>query len=485
MIYENIVIGSGLSALGCILGLVKNHKKVLCIDASNKDLENLGKENNKNVIFCKQGLPLRKIDKKFTKGKFFNPIEVMEKYFYGGLSNIWGANALRPLPNDFDEWPIPYSSLKPYFEKCETIMNISHFDDTLSEELGIDKKKFNNSKKNLFSDFIKNFLSNYKKKNNKFFHGLARLTLEEKCQISENSFFGCKDENIFNSKNEIKRLVKENKIEFKSNMILKKINLKNKKIELNFEGDQKTVITTNKLFLGTGPINTPRIILNSLKSKKSLIIKESQSFFIPCIYIGKNFDYKKKHHTLSQAQIVFNSKEKNKKNTYYEIKYDYKLINLILKKKYGFVNYLIPNFLKKRLFVITGFINSIESDFEGEIRNDKVKLKIIKKENIIHYNRKKILNELKTLEKNFSFIAIKPLLKFGLFGRGFHLGGSLPMKKKSFKKDILFTNPNGEFSAMRNVFIIDSSNFNNIPASGFSLTIMANAFRIAETSVND
>ena len=59
------------------------------------------------------------------------------------------------------------------------------------------------------------------------------------------------------------------------------------------------------------------------------------------------------------------------------------------------------------------------------------------------------------------------------------------MKKKSFKKDILFTNPNGEFSAMRNVFIIDSSNFNNIPASGFSLTIMANAFRIAETSVND
>ena len=35
---------------------------------------------------------------------------------------------------------------------------------------------------------------------------------------------------------------------------------------------------------------------------------------------------------------------------------------------------------------------------------------------------------------------------------------------------------------MKNLFIIDSSNFTNIPASGFSLTIMANAFRIADTS---
>ena len=59
------------------------------------------------------------------------------------------------------------------------------------------------------------------------------------------------------------------------------------------------------------------------------------------------------------------------------------------------------------------------------------------------------------------------------------------MKKTSLKKDDLFTNPNGEFSAMKNLFIIDSSNFTNIPASGFSLTIMANAFRIADTSCSN
>ena len=39
MLYDNIVIGSGISALGCILGLLKSKKKILCIDGS--DFTNL------------------------------------------------------------------------------------------------------------------------------------------------------------------------------------------------------------------------------------------------------------------------------------------------------------------------------------------------------------------------------------------------------------------------------------------------------------
>ena len=34
MLYDNVVIGSGISALGCILGLLKSKKKILCIDGS-------------------------------------------------------------------------------------------------------------------------------------------------------------------------------------------------------------------------------------------------------------------------------------------------------------------------------------------------------------------------------------------------------------------------------------------------------------------
>ena len=485
MIYDNIVVGTGLSALGCILGLIKNNKKVLCIDASTETSSNLGKEDNKKVVFCNQGLPLRKIHKKFSNNKFFHPVEIMDNYFYGGLSNLWGANALRPLPDDFNEWPLTYKALEPYLEKCEDVMNISHFDDKLSKELGIKANKFDTNKKKFFSNFIESFFSNNKTKNQNFIYGLARLTLENNCQISDNYFFGCNDKNIFNSKNEIKKLVEENKIKFLDNLVVKKIVHEGNNLKLIFSNNEASTILTKKLFLGAGPINTPRIVLNSSNNSQKIIIKESQPFFIPCFYFGNKFDNSKKHHTLSQAQIVFKNDEKNLNNTYYEIKYDKKLIDSIIKIKYSFLYYLIPSFLRKRLFVITGFINSKESSYSAEIERNVKEIKVIEKKDMIKKSKNKILKQLKILEKAFSFISLQPFLKFGLFGRGFHIGSGLPMKEGNIKELSLFTKPNGEVSSLKNVFIVDSSNFPNIPASGFSLTIMANAFRIGDVNSRD
>ena len=485
MIYDNVVIGTGLSALGCILGLIKNNKQVLCIDASNSNLNNLGKQDSKKVVFCNQGLPLRKINQKFVNNKFFHPVEIIDKYLFGGLSNLWGANALRPLPNDFNEWPLTYKILEPYLEKCETVMNISHFDDDLSKEFGIKKNEFNENKKKFFSEFIKSFFSSNVAKNKNFIYGLARLTLQDNCQISEESFFGCKDQNIFNSKDEIQKLVKEKKIKFIDNLIVKKIIYEGDNLRLLFSNNETSNILTKKLFLGAGPINTPKIVLNSSKNFKNMTISESQPFFIPCIFFGNKFDNKKMHHTLSQAQIIFKNDEANLNNTYYEIKYDEKLIDSIIKIKYSILFYLIPRFFKKRLFVITGFINSKESAYTAEIEKNIKELKIVEKKEMIKKSEKKILNQLKILEKAFSFISLRPLLKFGVFGRGFHLGSSLPMKEKGTKENDMFTKPSGEVSSLKNVFVVDSSNFPNIPASGFSLTIMANAFRIGDLNSSD
>ena len=119
MIYDNIVVGSGISALGCIVGLLKLKKKVLCIDGAEKYLESLKENENQEMIFCEQNLPLKNFSFQRKSKKFFNPIEVLESQSFGGLSNVWGANCLRLLKNDFDEWPISYDVLAKYYEICE------------------------------------------------------------------------------------------------------------------------------------------------------------------------------------------------------------------------------------------------------------------------------------------------------------------------------------------------------------------------------
>ena len=118
-----------------------------------------------------------------------------------------------------------------------------------------------------------------------------------------------------------------------------------------------------------------------------------------------------------------------------------------------------------------------------------MEIEIIKNKNNEKKIKFEIFNQLKILEKNFTFVTIKSFLKLGNFGRGFHLGGSIPMinddKINQMKSDDLYSKKNGEIAKYKNVFIIDSTNFTNIPAGSTSLTIMANALRIGAESSND
>ena len=489
MIYDNIVIGSGVSALGCILGLLKSKKKVLCIDGAHNQTTPFEKNRKQEMMFCKQNLPLKFFSFQRKSKKFFDPIEVLEHRSFGGLSNVWGANCLRLLKNDFDEWPISYDALSTHYETCEKIMNVSHFGDEISNELKISQDIIDNSKLSLFSNFIKSFFKKTKNSNG-FILGYARVALDSRCYKCSNCFFGCSDNYIFSTKNYLEKLINEKQIEYKKNLNLKKFIVKDKFIELEFENSNDTKIFTKKLFIGAGPIQTPRIIINSLKNKKDLNLKESQSFFIPCIYTGKNFNDDLGHQTLTQAQIIFKNNIKYKLgNIYYEIKYDQKLINLILKIKFGLLSKLIPNFFKKRIFVITGFVNSNHSIYSAKIRKEDLRFDVIENKENKKKIKYEISNQLKVLEKNFNFLYLKLFFKLGNFGRGFHMGGSMPMldesKIKQIEKNDLYTKKNGEIMEYKNVFIIDSTNFTNIPAGSMGLTIMANALRIAIENSND
>ena len=162
MIYDNVVVGSGISALGCVIGLLKANKKVLCIDASKYNPEFININEKEKIIFCKQNLPLKNFDFHKKLKKIFDPVEVLESHSFGGLSNVWGSNCLRFLQSDFVDWPVSYNELKKYYDTCEKIMNVSHFDDEISKKLEIGKDVIDPDKLNLFSNFIKTFLNKKK-----------------------------------------------------------------------------------------------------------------------------------------------------------------------------------------------------------------------------------------------------------------------------------------------------------------------------------
>jgi hypothetical protein len=70
---------------------------------------------------------------------------------------------------------------------------------------------------------------------------------------------------------------------------------------------------------------------------------------------------------------------------------------------------------------------------------------------------------------------ITPALRVGEPGRGFHTGGTFPMRSEpsAFETDVL-----GRPHGFSNVHLVDSSVFPSLPATTITLSVMANAHRI-------
>jgi choline dehydrogenase-like flavoprotein len=68
-----------------------------------------------------------------------------------------------------------------------------------------------------------------------------------------------------------------------------------------------------------------------------------------------------------------------------------------------------------------------------------------------------------------------PLLQRGKPGRGFHSGGTFPMRSNPGQGESdIFGRPSG----MRKVHAVDASIFPTVPATTITFTVMANAYRI-------
>ena len=89
---------------------------------------------------------------------------------------------------------------------------------------------------------------------------------------------------------------------------------------------------------------------------------------------------------------------------------------------------------------------------------------------------RRLITKLRSVKSFTRATPLSPLLKMGSAGRGFHTGGSLPMRSApgEFETDLLGT-PRG----CRRVHVVDSSVFPTVAASTITLTAMANAHRIA------
>ena len=255
----------------------------------------------------------------------------------------------------------------------------------------------------------------------------------------------------------LKRFLIKNDVKFLKNLYVKKINSKNSTIEVhNLLDKKKMEIKYENLYLSCGPIETSKLILNSFKSVKKIILKETQHFYA-ILKVKKKIFSRFLHINISNYRISFQL-------------YSFKNVLGIFFKKY-FKN--IEQDKKNKYFFAQCYLD--------EKYSGKIELKNMKNHTSIEGipNRKFKLNNLNDqiniFNKINSYLEIKKIF-FNSIGSSNHLGASIPMtKKKSIK---LGVDKYGKLNGTKNIFIADSSVLNKIDVSPITIFSLNNIFRM-------
>jgi choline dehydrogenase-like flavoprotein len=135
--------------------------------------------------------------------------------------------------------------------------------------------------------------------------------------------------------------------------------------------------------------------------------------------------------------------------------------------------------LEERMVIVQGYLHSDESStMEMKLKRDGEKdfLQLdVKLNPQTRGTVKKVLRELLRQSRSLGGIVVPPMLQLAEPGRGFHSGGSIPMRQNpgQFESDCL-----GRPHGWSRVHAVDASVLPSVPATTITFSVMANAHRI-------
>ena len=479
--YKVLVIGSGLSAYGACLSLIK--KKSLEINVIDIGLEKpYIKQPNKyvpnakdlNGSFFAYGLNDRRWNVK-TDSK-----RICSSHAFGGFSKVYSGSILKPKIEDLINWPkksIPKQ--KDYAEILKSL-EIEQKYDELNEAFPIDP--FKQACNIPFNCYL----------------GESRIATSTINDSKKNTI-----KIPFDSSRIFKEWIRQEKIKYFPNSFVLKLSNEGNAIiaEIQHMGKVRHE-KYNFVYVGAGCINSTAIIDRSLFDEgiRTYQINSATGFLHAYLKLAIPNIKKKNSKNFSNYELCeyFMEQKSDKKFKFWSHTQIGPVNRIIFKKIKDKLPFLYPFFSFIGKFI--SFSNTTFHSYYGpkpiliskissSRRKYSQKISILEKEytcpNYLYHSSKigimsKFL-KLRLIPIPFSTI-LGNLLNGNKFG-GWHFGSTLPMVTSPHKKTQCF--PSGEVYGLKNIYVIDSSTFPSIPGSTVALLTMANAYRIANESIKD
>jgi choline dehydrogenase-like flavoprotein len=412
----------------------------------------------------------------------------------GGLSNVWGASILPSHPRDLEGWPITSDDLAEHYRAVLGFMPSTGVRDELDELL----PTYLNAERPLQSSRqINEFLADLRKRRNRMrkagiYFGRSRVAVEpERCVYCGLCLYGCPYSLIYSSAQTLKQLLSgeyASLVDYRAGHVVERLESAGGAVIVHARDAAGSAvrIEARRAFVGAGVLPSAWLALNSLGAfDEPVTMLDSQYFIFPFFRFFRTPGVDREQlHSLVQAFLEIDDPRVSRHLVHVEVfSYSDFLKRALMATGLRFVlwNGWMQSQMFDRLLVLQCFLHSDDSsrltvrlgrDAQGRPKLDvKGAPRSGAYWSSIKAGLKLAANALK-----LRGLPVVPAMQFAEPGRSYHSGGTFPMRRSPGR---LETDVLGQLPGLPGVHFVDASVFPSIPATTITLTVMANAHRIA------
>lgn len=421
----------------------------------------------------------------------------------GGLSNVWGASVLPYRTEDMSDWPITAGDLAPHYRAVLAMMPFSGRHDRLEERFPLyhdDPGTLGGSSQAeaLLRDLELN-ASKLSARGVRF--GASRLAVQAAgaggtpgCVHCGMCLYGCPYAFIYNSAHTLEKLRGDKAFTYRPGVVVEHLEEVSSQVEVtgrNLDGAQSFQMRADKVFVACGVLSTARLMLASLGAfDRPVRAVDNCYFLMPLLrYRGRPEAISERLHTLAQVFIEVSDPAIGAHIVHLQVYTYNELFQAELARMMGPLRSAMPvirSAVLGRLLLIQGYLHS---DLSAGVRialkrgtgGSSPSLYLQGEPNPRTRPALAALGRLLWAERDsMKAVALSRMMRVGLPGRGFHTGGTFPMRANPgpFEVDVL-----GRPHGFTRVHLVDSSVFPSLPATTITLSVMANAHRIGSAAL--
>lgn len=414
---------------------------------------------------------------------------------YGGFSNTWGAQTMVNSAASFVDWPFSRDELELDYRAILSSIPYAGESDDLEEYFPLWGPA---EPLPPLSDNANQVLARYRRyrlsvRRHGVIVGKSRLAMKgASCVSCGLCMTGCPYSLVYSASQTFDQLISSGRVEYLGGYAAEAVREEGERsfvVARDLATDTLHTFGADKVFLGLGAIGTTRLVASSLEMwSQPFHFQESAQFLMPLASLRATTSLSQENSfTLNQFNVVMPFDEAGR--------------DLVQIHGYPYnksMDDALPALLRtpllrslgrtalKHLTVGLGYLPSwwspgfevtIERPLPGEHLAQVVVTPDANDGDVARKKLRAVTARLFRVAPYLGVVPVAPMIALSPPGKSYHYGGSFPHAKDPLPGRE--TDSQGRLHPWRNVHLVDASVFPTVSATTFTLTIMANAHRIA------